>query len=71
MKNLTKKIKMTIEKEQKYQDSQDCQICKQKVNTDKVRDHCHITSKYRDATHKKCNSKLQIPRKLAIIFHNL
>ena len=65
------KLKMTIENEQKYQDSQDCLICKQKLNTDKVRDHCHITGKYRSATHKKCNSKLQIPRKLPIIFHNL
>ena len=65
------KLKMTIENEQKYQDSQDCWICKQKLNTDKVRDHCQITGKYRSATHKKCNSKLQIPRKLPIIFHNL
>ena len=37
---------------------------------DKVRDHCHVTGKFRGAAHNKCNLKL-IPRKLPIIFHNL
>ena len=37
---------------------------------DKVRDHCHITGKFRGSAHKECNSKLRIPRKLTI-FHNL
>ena len=36
---------------------------------DKVKDHCHVTSKFRGAAHNKC--KLRIPRKLPIIFHNL
>ena len=40
-------------------------------NKDKVRDHCHITGKFRGAAHKECNSKLRIPRKIPIIFHNL
>ena len=40
-------------------------------NKDKVRDHYHITGKFRGSTHKQCNSKLRMPRKLAIIFHNL
>ena len=38
---------------------------------DKVRDHCHVTGKFRGAAHNKCNLKLRIPRKLPIIFHNL
>ena len=38
---------------------------------DKVRDHCHITGKFRGPAHKECNSKLRIPRKLPIVFHNL
>ena len=37
----------------------------------KVRDHCHITGKYRGAAHSQCNLKLKIPKKLPIIFHNL
>ena len=52
---------MTTEKEDNYQNSELCWIC----------DHCHITGKFRDAAHKECNSKLRIPRKLPVIFHNL
>ena len=41
------------------------------VIKDKVRDNCYITRKFRGAAHKECNSKLRIPRKLPVIFHNL
>ena len=72
-KHFNKKLKMTIEDEENYQNSQNCWICDQKIinNKDKVRDHCHITDKYRAPAHKECNSKLRIPRKIPIIFHNL
>ena len=46
-------------------------IRKEELNTGKVRDHCHVTGKFRGAAHNKCNSKLRIPKKLPIIFHNL
>ena len=46
-------------------------ICKQKLSMDKVRDHCHVTGKFRGATHNKCNINLRLPKKLPIIFHNL
>ena len=64
---------MTIEDEDNYQNSQYFWICNEKINKDKdkVRDHCHITGKYRGAAHSKCNLKLKIPRKIPIIFHNL
>ena len=58
---------MTIEDENNYQNSKDCWICNEKLDTDKVRDHRHITGKYRG----QCNLKLKMPRKLPIIFHNL
>ena len=38
---------------------------------DKVRDHCHVTGKFRGAAHNKCNINLRLPKKLPIIFHNL
>ena len=64
---------MKTEDEENYQNSQNCWICDQIIfnNKDKVRDHCHITGKFRAAAHKECNSKLRIPRKMPIIFHNL
>ena len=62
---------MTSEDEEIYNNSHICWICKQELNMDKVRDHCHVTGKFRGAAHNKCNSKLRIPKKLPIIFHNL
>ena len=65
--HFNKKLKMTTEDENNYQNSEDCWICNEKLDTDKVTDHCHITGKYRG----QCNLKLKMPRKLCIIFHNL
>ena len=62
---------MSEEDENNYQNSQNCWICNQKIIKDKVRDHCHITGKFRGSAHRECNSKLRIPRRLPIIFHNL
>ena len=72
-KNFNKNLKMTIEDEENHQNSQNCWICNQKIinNKDKVRDHCHITGKYRGPAHKESNSILRIPRKIPIIFLNL
>ena len=47
-----------------------CWICKQKLNMDKVRDHCHATGKFKGA-HDKCNINLRLPKKIPIIFQNL
>ena len=62
---------MTNEDEEIYNNSHICWICKQELNMDKVRDHCHVTGKFRGAAHNKCNLKLRIPKKLPIIFDNL
>ena len=69
--HFNKKLKMSTEDEENYQNSECCWICNQKIIKDKVRDHYHITGKFRDPPHKEYNSKLRIPRKLPIIFHNL
>ena len=39
-----------------------------------VRDHCHITGKFRGSAHQECNLKLRIKSenlKIPVIFHNL
>ena len=66
-----KRLIMTNEDEEIYNNSHICWICKEELNRDKVKDHCHVTSKFRGAAHNKCNLKVRIPRKLPIIFHNL
>ena len=41
-------------------------------NSDKkVRDHCHISGKYRGAAHWNCDINLKISKKVPVIFHNL
>ena len=39
-------------------------------NNDKVRDHCHLTGKYRGAAHNTCNLRYKIPKNIPVIFHN-
>ena len=62
---------MTNEDEEIYENSQICLTYKQELNTDKIGDHCHVTGKFRGASHSKCNMNLWFPKKLPIIFHNL
>ena len=45
-----------------------------KKDEEPVRDHCHITGKYRGSAHAACNLKLQISAekiRIPVIFHNL
>ena len=62
---------ITNEDQEIYNNSHLRWICKEELNIDKVRDHCHVTGKFRGAAHNKCNINLQLPKKLQIIFHNL
>ena len=62
---------MSEEDEDNYQNSEICWICTQKIIKDKVRDHYHITGKFRGPAHKECNLELRIPKKTPIIFHNV
>ena len=62
---------MTNEDEEIYNNSQICWLCKEELNTEKVRDYCHVTGKFRGVAHNKCNLKSKIPRRLPILFHNL
>ena len=62
---------MTREQDDIYNTTDTCWICSNEIKEDKVRDHCHITGKYRGAAHRNCKSKLKTRKKLSIIFHNL
>ena len=37
----------------------------------KVKDHCHITGKYRGSAHRVCNINVELNHKISILFHNL
>ena len=75
-KHFNKPLVMTEVDEQNFKTMDGCHICGEKY-TDKdvrVRDHCHITGKFRGSAHQECNLKLRIKPenlKIPVIFHNL
>ena len=74
--HFNKPLQMTVRDEEAFKKSTHCWICKRKYkpSDEPVRDHCHITGKYRGSAHKSCNFKLQISSekiKIPVIFHNL
>ena len=36
-----------------------------------MRDHCHLSGKFRGAAHEACNLKYKIPNFILVVFHNL
>ena len=64
---------MSAKEEEKFQLTNNCWICDKlfDVEDDKVRDHCHITGKYRDAAHWSCNVNIKLSKKVPVIFHIL
>ena len=68
-----KNLIMSAEENELFEMTNVCWICDKLIeNTDnKVRDHCHITGKYRGAAHYSCNINLKISKKVPAIFHNL
>ena len=72
-KHFNKNLIMTEEEENLFQESNNCWICKKLIDNDdeKVRDHCHVTGKFRGAAHCDCNINFQLTKKIPVIFHNL
>ena len=72
-KHFNKNLIMSEKEEHLFQQSNSCWICKKLIDNDeeKVRDHCHVTGKFRDAAHGSCNINLQLNKKVPLIFHNL
>ncbi|XP_071653829.1 uncharacterized protein [Temnothorax longispinosus] len=50
-----------------------CHICEQQFTPDdsKVRNHCHLTGRYRGPAHSTCNLNYKDSHFIPIIFHNL
>ena len=64
---------MSAEETELFEMTNICWSCIKVIeNTDdKVRDHCHITGKYRRVAHYSCNINLKITKNVSVIFHNL
>ena len=71
-KNTNKDIVMTDNDEEDYRKNNICRFCEKEIISDKVRDHCHLTGKYRGPSHSKCNINVTQKRSnfIPFIFHN-
>ena len=65
------KNKQKMNNEQKFQSSNTYWICDKlfDVGDNKVRDHRHVTGKYRGSAHWSCNINLKLTKKVPVIFH--
>ena len=63
-KYFNKNLIMSEEEKKQFQLSNACWICKKLIDNDdeKVRDHCHVTGKFRSAAHGSCNINLQLTK---------
>ena len=72
-----KKMVMTQEDKIDFRRATHCHICEEELeetddeNYKIVRDHCHLTGKFRGAAHNMCNLKYRLPKFYPVIFHNL
>ena len=48
-----------------------CHICNEELGEDRVRDHCHLSGKFRGSAHKICNLKYKVSKFFPVVFHNL
>ena len=73
IKIFNKNLIMSVEEEERFEQSNICWIRNKLIglSDEKVRDDCHISGKYRGATHWSCNINLKITKKVPVIFHNL
>ena len=50
---------MTEEDEEDFDNNNICRFCEKNIKSDKVRDHCHLTGKYRRPTHNTGNTNVK------------
>lgn len=64
---------LTIDEKYTFNNAKLCYICEKTfVEGDKrVRDHCHLTGKFRGAAHEECNINFKDTYTVPVVFHNL
>ena len=65
-------IIMAEEDEYDFNNATHCGICDHELGNARVRDHCHMTGKYRSCAHSNCNLDVNNNDfKILVFFHNL
>ena len=65
-------LQITPEEEESFKLAEECWLCEEPFTEDKVRDHDHLTGKYRGAAHNICNINVKQKSSsfVPIFFHN-
>ncbi|KYN03348.1 hypothetical protein ALC62_05813 [Cyphomyrmex costatus] len=63
----------TTQQWKQFLDATRCHICEKPFQMEhkRVRDHCHVTGRYRGAAHEHCNVNYQESCVIPVLFHNL
>ena len=71
-KNTNKDIIMTDNDNEDFENDNICRFCEKIIESDKVRDHCHLTGSYRGSAHNTCNINVTQKQSnfIPFIFHN-
>ena len=73
IKHFNKELVMTKEDNEYFENLTKCWICDNDyIDGDvNVRDHCHITGKYRASANRDCNINAKLNHKISVVFCNL
>jgi hypothetical protein len=76
--NHIKPMTISHEEDETFSMAENCHICNEPLGLDRVRDHDHLTGKFRGAAHNSCNLNFSFRRDtsenkffIPIILHNL
>jgi len=58
---------------EKFNSATHCHVCEKLFAPDdtRVRDHCHLTGRFRSSAHSNCNLNYKDSHWIPIVFHNL
>ena len=62
---------MTMHDKLVYDNFTLCHICYEELDEDRVRDHCHLSGKFRGTAQEVCNLEYKVPKFFPFVFHNL
>ena len=73
MRNITPMEPLSLQQQNDFNLAKNCHICEKVFKTDDIknRDHCHLTGKFRLASHTSCNLGYKNSYIIPIVFQNL
>ncbi|KAL6416544.1 hypothetical protein ACFW04_013376 [Cataglyphis niger] len=70
---ITPMTPLTADEQERFRDATNCHVCEKPFESGdaRVRDHCHLTGRYRGPAHFSCNLNYKETYVIPIFFHNL